>query len=373
VGRDHETVAFEALSGAVLAIASEIELEPVLQKLVHAARELVGARYAALGTPDGRGGFERFLTSGMDDETIKRIGPLPRTHGLLGAMLEATASYRTDDIRDDPRFEWWPREHPEMDSFLGVPIVAKGGVLGAFYLTNKEGAELFTDEDQRLIELFAAHAAIAIENASLFERSRELTVVEERNRLARDLHDSVAQTLFSLSLTTEAALARAGNGAATDELKQVRELARAALNEMRSIVFELRPADLAADGLVATLVKHADVLGRVFGQQIDVDVVSEGPLDPDIELELFRIAQEALSNALKHARASKIDIVVDLLGTPARMAVIDDGVGFDPSDVGSRSRHLGLTTMEERARAAAATLQIDSSRGAGTKVVVELR
>jgi signal transduction histidine kinase len=372
MGTDHEAVAFEALSEAVLAIASEVELEPVLQKLVHAARELVGARYAALGTPDGHGGFERFLTSGMDDETIERIGPLPRTHGLLGAMLEDTVSYRTDDIRDDPRFEWWPREHPDMDSFLGVPIVAKGGVLGAFYLTNKVAADQFTDDDQRLIELFAAHAAIAIENAGLFERSRELTVVEERNRLARDLHDSVAQTLFSLSLTTEAALARATNGAATDELEQVRDLARAALNEMRSIVFELRPADLAADGLVATLVKHADVLGRVFGQHIDVNVVSERPLDPDVELELFRIAQEAISNALKHARAAKIEITVDIDRAPARIVVSDDGVGFDPSDVGARSRHLGLTSMEERARALGATLTIDAHQGAGTTVRAEL-
>jgi signal transduction histidine kinase len=372
VANDHETVAFEALSEAVLAIASEIELEPVLQKLVHAARELVGARYAALGTPDGRGGFERFLTSGMDEDTIKAIGPLPRTHGLLGAMLEDTASHRTDDIRDDPRFEWWPHNHPEMESFLGVPIVAKGGVLGAFYLTNKEDAEQFTDEDQRLIELFAAHAAIAIENARLFARSRELTAVEERNRLARDLHDSVAQTLFSLSLTTEAALARAENGGATDELKQVRELAREALNEMRSIVFELRPADLAADGLVATLVKHADVLGRVFGQRIDVQIASEHMLDPDVELELFRIAQEAMSNALKHARASKIDILVDLGGDPPRLAVTDDGVGFDPSDLGARSRHLGLTTMEERAHATGSKLTIDSARGKGTTVAVEL-
>lgn len=369
-----ERIAFDALSEAVLAIASETELEPVLLKLVNAARELVGARYAALGMPDGEGGFERFLTSGMSEELISEIGPLPRTHGLLGAMLQDTASYRTDDIRDDPRFEWWPTAHPEMTSFLGVPIVAKGSILGAIYLTDKEGTEEFSDADQHLIELFAAHAAIAIENATLFERSRELTVVEERNRLARDLHDSVAQTLFSLSLTSEAALTLAQDGVekATDEIRKVSRLARDALAEMRSIVFELRPADLAADGLVPTIVKHAEVLSRVFGQQIEVDVRSEGRLTPDVELELFRIAQEALSNALKHAQASKIEIRADLANHPARLEIADDGVGFDTASPSVRARHLGLTTMEERAHGIGARFALDSAPGRGTAVKVEI-
>jgi signal transduction histidine kinase len=366
VGKPDDRLAFEALSEAVLQIASETQVEPVLLKLVHTARELIGAKYAALGVPDGRGGFSKFLTSGMSDELIDAIGPLPRTHGLLGAMLEDTTPYRTEDIRDDERFEWWPREHPEMTSFLGVPIVAKGTVLGAFYLTNEDD-RLFSDADQKLIELFAAHAAIAIENASLFERSRELTVIEERNRLARDLHDSVVQTLFSLALTAEAA--KAGG---TGDVDRVNELAKDALEQLRSIVFELRPADLAADGLIATLTKHADVLRRVFGQDIDVQVVSEKPLDAEIELELFRIASEAQSNALKHARASRIVMVVDLAGDPARIEVTDDGVGFDPDSPGIRARHLGLTSMEERAAAIGAKLRIDAAPGRGTTVSVEL-
>lgn len=363
-----------ALSEAVLQIAAETELEPVLLKLVHSARELVGAKYAALGIPDGQGGFEKFLTSGMSDELIAEIGPLPRTHGLLGAMLQDTASYITDDIRDDPRFEWWPREHPVMTSFLGVPIVAKGSNLGAFYLTDKEDADEFSETDQKLIELFAAHAAVAIENATLFERSRELTVVEERNRLARDLHDSVAQTLFSLSLMSEAALKRIEEGSqgAAAEIRRVSELARNALDEVRSIVFELRPADLAADGLVPTLVKHTEVLSRVFGQDIAVSVTSEKRLDAGVELELFRIAQEALSNALKHAQASRIDVDVDLENHPVRLQVSDDGVGFDTDSSLVRARHLGLTSMEERANELGARFDLSSAPGRGTTVTVEL-
>jgi signal transduction histidine kinase len=359
--------AFAALSEAVLDIASETQLDPVLLKLVDAARELVRAQYAALGIPDGRGGFAKFLTSGMSDELIDEIGPLPRTHGLLAALFEDTASFRVDDVQRDPRFEWWPPAHPSMHSFLGVPIVAKGTIVGAIYLTDKQDEAGFDEADQHLIELFAAHAAIAIENATLFERSRELTVVEERNRLARDLHDSVVQTLFSLSLVAEAAR----NGAA-EHIDQVNELTKHALAELRSIVFELRPADLAAEGLVATLVKHTDVLRRVFGQDIDVQVLSERALDPSVELELFRIVQEALSNALKHAQASKVKVTIDLDVVPARIEVDDDGLGFDPDSVPVRARHLGLLSMEERAHTIGGVLRIDSAPGRGTHVSVEV-
>ncbi len=357
--------AFEALSEAVLAVTRETDLDSVLHKLVHTVRDLVGARYAALGVPDGQDGFERFLTSGMSDELIEAIGPLPRTHGLLAAILEDTASFRTDDIRDDPRFEWWPRHHPEMTSLLGVPIVSKGAVLGAFYLTNEDATE-FSEDDQRLVELFAAHAATAIENAQLYERSRELSVVEERNRLARDLHDSVAQVMFSLSLTAEAA----ARTTQTEETRKIADLAKQALDEMRSIVFELRPADLAADGLVPTITKHATVLGRVFGQEIVVDVRSERTLDPDVELQLFRITQEALSNALKHARASHVEVMVDL--AEGRLEVRDDGVGFDPASTPIRARHLGLTSIEERAKSVGGKAIVESAPGRGTTITVDV-
>src|ERR1044071_13790 len=133
-----ERSALESISEAVLAIAAEREVDPVLRRLVAVARELAGARYAALGIPDGQGAFAQFITSGMSDELIAAMGPLPRTHGLLGAMLESPVPYRTEDIHTHARFRgWWPRAHPDMRSFLGVPIVSRGGILGALYLTDK--------------------------------------------------------------------------------------------------------------------------------------------------------------------------------------------------------------------------------------------
>src|SRR5918997_2501164 len=141
-----DSTAFRALSDVVLAIAAEHEVAPVLQKLVDSARELAGARYAALGIPDGEGAFESFITSGMSGELIEAMGPLPRTHGMLGAMLDSTEAHRTEDIREDPRFRgWWPSAHPQMRSFLGVPIVSRSGIVGAFYVTEKEGADEFSD------------------------------------------------------------------------------------------------------------------------------------------------------------------------------------------------------------------------------------
>src|SRR6476660_6143214 len=220
----------KAVSDAVLAVATEVSVEDVLQQLVDSARELAAARYAALGLPDEEGGFRRFLTSGMSDDLIASLGPLPRTHGVLGAMLETPEPFRTRDIHEHPRFRgWWPDGHPDMRSFLGVPIVAPQGVIGAFYLTEKTGAPDFTDEDEELIELLAAHAAIAIANARLYEQTRELSIAAERNRLALELHDAVSQKLFGLVLSAEAAgtlLDGSDPGSAREELARVRALAQ---------------------------------------------------------------------------------------------------------------------------------------------------
>ena len=370
-----DSTAFRALSDVVLAIASEHEVAPVLQRLVHSARELAGARYAALGIPDGEGAFASFITSGMSDELIESMGPLPRTHGMLGAMLDSPDPYRTDDIRRHPRFRgWWPRTHPQMCSFLGVPIVARGEVIGSLYLTEKEGQPDFSDADQKLIELLAAHAAIAIENARLHERSRELNIIEERNRLARELHDSVTQRLFGVALAAESAstlLARDREGAAA-ELRRVSELARGAMEELRAVVFELRPGSLEAEGLATVLRKHIEVLRRVSGQTIDLRVRDVPRLPAGPATEVLRIAQEALGNAIRHAGAEHICVKLENGGERLVLSVADDGCGFDPEGPEVRGQRLGLTSMEERATGLGGKLTVDSTLGEGTTIRLEL-
>jgi signal transduction histidine kinase len=362
--------ALKAVSDVVLAVASKLSVDDVLQRLVDSARELAGARYAALGIPDGEGGFRRFLVSGMSDDLIVALGPLPRTHGMLGAMLVTRAPYRTDDIHDDPRFRgWWPRRHPDMRSFLGVPIVSADGVIGALYLTEKLEAPAFDESDQELIELLAAHAAIAITNARLYEQSRELSVLSERNRLALELHDVVSQKLFSLVLTAEAAATQLERDpqAARAQIERLGVLAREALDELRSLILGLRPPAIERDGLAGTLRKEVDMLGRVHGVHVAlVGDASSG--QPERDLAILRIVQEALANALRHSRAEHITV---RLG-PRAIEIVDDGVGFDPRRSDMRSRHLGLTSMEERAGELGGRLEIRSSPGAGTTVRLEV-
>jgi signal transduction histidine kinase len=372
--------ALKAVSDAVLAVASQLSVDEVLQRLVDSARELAGARYAALGMPDGEGGFRRFLVSGMNDSLIAAMGPLPRTHGMLGAMLEALVAYRTDDIHQDPRFRgWWPRKHPDMRSFLGVPIVARGEVIGAFYLTQKEGQPTFDETDQALIELLAAHASIAITNARLYERSRELSIVSERNRLALELHDVVSQKLFSLVLTAEAASTQLDRdpAAAHVQVERLGVLAREALDELRSLILGLRPPELEVDGLEGALRKEIEMLGRVHGVEVELSTdgaagAGAGNGDLARDFAVLRIAHEALHNALHHAQAKHVSV---RLAHPAGSVIIevrDDGIGFEPQQPELRSRHLGLTSMEERAAELGGRLEIRSAPGAGTTVRLEV-
>jgi len=373
------SAALRAVTDAVLGLAGEPALEPVLERLVHAVRDLVGARYAALGIPDDDGrGFDQFITSGMSDEQIEAIGPLPRTHGLLAAMLTDPNPYRTDDIRADPRFEWWPDAHPRMRSFLGVPLLFKGDIVGAFYLTDKEGG--FDDADVELVRGLAAHAAVLIENARLFEASRERSIAEERSRLARDLHDALTQRLFSLNLTLEAAAATAAGAdpaPTLDAIAQARGLVDSALAELRTLIFELRPPALESDGLLGALRKHAELLSRAHAVPVTVTDARPpgGPagLGAAAERQLWRVAEEALSNALRHAGASAVTVTVELEADgPDRghtvLSVADDGVGFDPDARSVATRRLGLVSMRERIEALGGRFEIISAPGRGTTV-----
>jgi signal transduction histidine kinase len=376
--QQHLNPALKAVSDAVLAVAAGLSVDEVLQRLVDSTRELARARFAALGLPDGEGGFRRFLTSGMSDDLIASLGPLPRQHGVLGAMLDTPSSYRTRDIHEHPSFRgWWPEAHPDMRSFLGVPIVDAGAVIGAFYLTEKLDAPDFSDPDVDLIELLAAHAAIAIANARLQEQARELSVVAERNRLALELHDAVSQKLFGLVLNAEAAVTLldrdpADPTASRGQVERLQDLARDALEELRSLVFELRPLDVEKDGLAGALRKHVELVRRL--EELEIELVVDGEPDaaPTRDQEVLRIAQEALQNAVKHARAEHVTVTLSASAGRLDLEIEDDGVGFDPAGEGIRSRRLGLTSMEERAGQIGGMLAIDSAPTKGTTVRLEV-
>ncbi|MFJ6564957.1 GAF domain-containing sensor histidine kinase [Streptomyces sp. NPDC091412] len=368
-----------AVSAALLAMSRHLEVRDVLKTIVASARELLDAQYAALGVPDDHGGFAQFVVDGVSDEQWRAIGPLPRQHGILAAMLHEARVERLADLREDPRFEGWPAAHPEMSDFLGLPIRDGDEVIGALFLANKNhetprGGCGFTEEDEELLATLAQHAAIALTNARLYERSRELTIAEERSRLAHELHDAVSQKLFSLRLTAQAAAALVDRdpARAKGELQQVAALAAEAADELRAAVVELRPAALDEDGLVATLRTQIQVLDRAHSARVTFTTRGIRALPAAQEEAMLRVAQEGLHNALRHAWADHVHVTLDRRGGGAVLRITDDGTGFDPKAVRRAGRHLGLVSMRDRASGVGGRLTVESEPGKGTAIEMEV-
>jgi signal transduction histidine kinase len=528
-----------ALFAAGLAVTSELSLDTLLQRLVEAAAELTGARYAALGVI-GAGGFEleRFVTHGIDAETHQAIGPLPRGRGILGVLIREAKPLRLHDLAEDPRSVGFPPAHPPMRSFLGVPILLRGVAYGNLYLTEKEGGEDFTEEDEELVTLLAGQAAVAIENARLYEAStrwsrqlqylneignalatetdlerlldlvvrhlRELVgarvvaltlpsgsdelrfaavagadnllgttlsrsgsksgavlerrrseridsviddpevqqevtrrlgartgmwvplvarddvigvleihdkegpdarfsdddlrlaetfaaraavavelsqrvardavrrVVQaqelERRRLARELHDETGQALTSILLGLKPLEEALAHHPARAALTELREQVVTALQDVRRLAVELRPAVLDDFGLVPALERLTDG----FAEQSDVRVdfhsaLGETRLPNEVETALYRVVQESLTNIVKHADARNISVSLARRESGVAAVIEDDGSGFDPR--AARTDGVGLLGMRERLALIDGRLEIESRPGAGTTVV----
>jgi signal transduction histidine kinase len=352
------------VSEAVLAVSRQLSTRDALSVIVRSARTLADARYAALGVPDDRGSFDEFVVSGISAVRQRAIGLLPRQHGMLAALLGSGVPARLADIRKDPRFEGWPAAHPELTGFLGVPVKNGEDVLGIIFVANKRSGE-FTPRDEELLTLFAAHAAIALTNAKLYERSGELSVLQERARLARELHDAVSQRLFSIRAHVRAAevLVAKDPARASAELATIAQLGAQAHAELRAVIDGLAPPEL--DGLAESLRTYAQLAGRAHGIPVRVTASDLPELDPRVQAAAFRVAQEALQNALRHSGASEISVSLSWMRRRVVLVVSDDGTGFDP---GLPSGGLGLASMRERAAAVGGVLDVTSAPGAGTKV-----
>jgi signal transduction histidine kinase len=285
-----------------------------------------------------------------------------------------------------------------MTDFIGMPVMDGEEILGAVFLANKECAGPrqdpgedpgedarkgcgFTQEDERLLRILADHAAIALTNARLYERSRELTLAGERARIAHELHDAVSQKLFSLRLTAQAAAALVDHapGRAKEEIRQVAALAAEAADELRAVVVELRPAALDEDGLVAALRTQADVLDRVHSASVTFRASRVRALPAAQEEAVLRVAQEAMHNALRHAHAATVAVTLeggrdsgDGTGKGVLLRVRDDGRGFDPDAVRQAGRHLGLVSMRDRAAGVGGTLTVQSEPGKGAVIELEV-
>jgi len=362
-----------ALNRAALTLTSDLDLDRILQRILGTACRLVQARYGALGVPDRRGGFAQFVTVGISAARARRIGDLPRMHGALGSLVREGRAIRVADIRRHPQASGYPAHHPVFREFLGVPIRHRGEVVGNLFLSGTPAGR-FTAQDQRTVEMLAAHAGLAIGTARLHSRGQELAVLEERHRIARELHDAVSQTLFSMMYEARAAAMKAESepAAAHDALSRLSEQAGRALSEMRSMVFALRPTSLERDGLAATLAEHVDALRQAHTAEIQIRVEGTRRLPLDHEMALLRIAQEALQNTIKHAAGAPATVLLRQGPTLTQLMVKDSGPGFDPAAVPRKARSLGLATMRERAAAIGALLEIRARPGQGTVIRVLL-
>jgi len=255
---------------------------------------------------------------------------------------------------------------------MWIPLVVRQQIIGILSIA-KAAPDAFGTRDTTLALGIARQAAVAIENARLHERAREAAVLEERQRLARELHDSVTQALYGISLYAEAAgraLADGDTEPAEVNLREIRDTTQEALGEMRLLLFELRPPLLQQHGLAAALRARLKVVETRAGLVTDFESDGEERLAPEIEQELYRLAQEALNNVLKHAHAQLVRVRLAISPDRATLEVADDGVGFEPSLRGAEG--FGLPGMRERAARLGGTLQVNSSPGAGTHLRVDV-
>jgi signal transduction histidine kinase len=369
-----------ALHEAGLAIAGDLSLETVLQRVVETARDLVGARYGALSILGDDGSIQLFLTSGISAEERARIGATPVGRGLLGVVLHEGQRLRISDIGRDGRSVGFPPDHPPMRSLLAVPVFAGAAVVGNLYLTEKVRAPEFSAADEETLGRFATWAGLAIQNARLHQQVHALAVAEERDRMAREMHDSLAQVLGYVNTKAQAAeqLLQAGRPEpAGQQIRQLAEAAREAYADVRENILALRTSLGADRNVVDALRAYVEHWRDQSGVPAEFEVTPAGgatePLTPIAELQLLRIVQEALTNVRKHAQATRVRVELRYAAGRVEAMVEDDGTGFHESALspGAYPR-FGLATMRERAEAVGGTLRIDSAPGRGTRVVAEL-
>jgi len=366
--------AIEALSDAIGAVAGVLDVESVLQLIVDRVRALVGARYAALGiVSDGRR-IERFITSGITPEQRARLGAPPQGHGLLGLIITEGRSFRIPDIAAHRASYGFPPNHPAMTSLLGVPVKVRNRTIGNLYLTDKVGADRFGEDDERLVELFALHAGIAIENARLHEAVQHLAVVDERERIGKDLHDGIIQSLYGISLSLEDVpeLMTDDPPDAASRVDRAIDQLNATIGDLRQFVVGLRPELVDRTTVAGLLVALAEQFRQHGGIAVHFDVTG-APIDLPAHArgELLQIAREALSNVVRHAEASAAWVSLAPEDDRLRLEVSDDGRGFDAAVIPPRG-HQGLANMRARAVALGGTLELHSRRPGGTRIIVRM-
>ncbi len=363
-----------ALRSASLDVVSEMSLDNLLQKVVDQARNLIGARYGALSLVEGDSAVSSFVTSGIGDRERQRIGAPPQGTGLLGVVLREGQRLRLEDIERDARFSGLPAHHPPMRSLLAVPVVCAGPFRGNLYLSEKIDGWKFTADEEEALARFATLAAIAIDNAHLHSQVKSLAVSEERLRIAHEMHDGQAQILAYVNTKSQAVreLLRSGRlEEAGEQLDQLAKAAREVYTDVREGILGLRAAADSRHGFTAGLKSHIERWQDHCGIRAELVVAKEPDLRPEVELQLVRIVQEALTNVRKHSGTDRVRVEVASASEGVKIAIEDFGVGFETEAPGRHDRpRFGLATMHERAEAIGAGFEVHSKPRHGTRIEV---
>jgi signal transduction histidine kinase len=362
-----DATSMRVLLETVVAMGSDQSLPSILDQVVRGACRLTGARYGALGVL-GDGYLSEFLTAGLTDEERAAIGEEPKGRGVLGVLIEDPQPIRLRHLAQHAASYGFPPNHPKMDSFLGVPIRVREEVFGNLYLCEKAGGEGFTDQDEELVVALSTAAGVAIENARLSEERERLELVRERERIGRDLHDSVIQRLFATGMNLQGAASRISDDVVARRLQRAVDEIDETIREIRTTIFALseRPDDVAGHGLraeVLQLVESAAARGR-WRPHIAFDGPIGTAVSEHLARELLACTREALSNAVRHSGATRVDVRVWVAQGMLHLTVNDDGVGLAPDQV----RRSGLRNMERRAEALGGTFAVRSEPGRGTQL-----
>jgi signal transduction histidine kinase len=358
----------QALLGAVMLIESDLDLGALLRLIVEEAVTLADAGYGALGVldPEERR-LAQFIHVGMDADVVEHIGHLPDGRGILGLLIDEPEPVRLADLSLHPTSVGFPAHHPPMKSFLGVPVRMRGIVYGNLYLTDKAGGEDFTEVDLDVVETLAVAAGIAIANARLHARVTELTVAEDRDRIARDLHDTVIQRIYGIGLSLQGTIRLVDDARSKSRIQGALDELDTTIRQIRTSIFELEAPGLPGQGFRARVLALVSESSRGLGFEPEVRFV--GALDTRVGNEIadhvLAVLREALSNVARHARARRVEIELLLEHGELGVVVYDDGIGFDREGTGSGK---GLTNMEERAETLGGSHVIGARAGGGTEL-----
>ncbi len=355
------------LMGAVLMIAADVELADLLGHLVEEARALVGARYAALGVlNETRTGLEQFITVGLNDEEEAQIGDRPTGRGVLGLLITEPVPLRLDHLEEHPGRYGFPPSHPPMTSFLGVPVRVRDDVYGNLYLTDKESATNFTDEDEALAEALALAAGIAIENTRLHDRVRVMSVLDDRDRIARDLHDRVIQRIYAVGMSLQGAARLPERAQVVERVSRAIDELDDTITQIRSAIFEL--ADAALPGGLRQAVLHlSEELEGTLGSRPEVRF--DGAVDNDVPQHVsdhvLAVVREGLTNAGKHAGATRYTVTL-IVTDRLVLELEDNGTGIE---LPLAQPGLGLANIRERAEKLGGSFEVYPGGNGGTRLV----